>query len=93
MIFLIQYHQKTATRSFFKTYADSERLLAESDMLAMEIDDNRQQLNSEIVLLQAQSEAHLRQSHSRYFGNLMLPDTFDLPYRKVLAQYRPKRVN
>ncbi len=57
-------------------------------MLGMELDDNRQQLNSEIVLLQAKSEAHLRTTHSRYFGNLMLAESFDKPYRKALARFQ-----
>jgi hypothetical protein len=43
-------------------------MLAQKDILNLELEDNRLQLNSEIVLLQAATEEQIKYTHSRYFG-------------------------
>ena len=70
MIFLIQYDRQKGELVRLETYSDLERKTAEESRLILEIDLNRQHINHEVVLLQAQDENALRRTHRRYFEDL-----------------------
>jgi len=53
----------------FRVFEDSERRKAESSRLDIELDLNRRGVDHEVVLLEAASEAALRRTHRRYFGD------------------------
>ncbi|CAN5849761.1 hypothetical protein BH18ACI5_BH18ACI5_04290 [soil metagenome] len=70
MIFLIEYHRaerRVLTRAIF---ADHDFVAAENARVALEIIANRDKLDREVVLLQAPTEAALRQTHRRYFEDI-----------------------
>jgi hypothetical protein len=70
MIFLIQYDRARGEIVTFKTFSDSERRAAEEARLEMEIGLNRDEVDREVVILEAESEEALRRTHRRYFENL-----------------------
>jgi hypothetical protein len=51
-------------------FSDSERRVAEDARLELEIRLNRNSVDHEVVLLEADSEEALRRTHRRYFENL-----------------------
>ena len=67
MIFLIEYDRPEGRIVTFKTFTDSERSLAESTRLEIELELNRKRIDHEVVILQAGSEEALRRTHRRYF--------------------------
>lgn len=69
MIYLIQYNRPTATLVALRRYDDVERIKAQSDRLALEIDLNQRGVNHEVVMLEAANEEALRNTHQRYFEN------------------------
>ena len=69
MIFLIEYHRAEGRIVTFKTFADSDRSMAERTRLQIELELNRKHIDHEIVLLQAATEEALRRTHRRYFEN------------------------
>ena len=61
--FLIKYHRPTGALEILKF--DS---LREATLRRLELDKTNNDPNVEIVAVASESEAHLRQSHSRYFS-------------------------
>lgn len=70
MIFLVEYDRRAARRISLRTFADNERAEAQDCRLALELELHRRGVDHEVVLLQAESEAALRLTHSRYFETL-----------------------
>ncbi len=70
MIFLIEYNRKEGQIVTFEKFSDIERHKAESSRLDMELRLNRLGIEHEVILLEAASEAALRQTHRRYFESL-----------------------
>jgi hypothetical protein len=70
MIYLIEYNRPEGRLVTFKIFAESERSKAQALRLEIELDLNRQKIDHEVVLLQAESQAALRRTHGRYFYNL-----------------------
>lgn len=70
MIFLIEYEPARGRLITMKSFEDSEREVAEGVRLKIEIDRHAKQLEHEVLLLEASSEAALRKTHRRYFENV-----------------------
>lgn len=70
MIFLIKYNRKEGIVLETKSYNDSDRQTAENARLEMELSLIHNGIDQEVVLLDANSENDLRQTHRRYFENL-----------------------
>ncbi len=70
MIFLIEYDRSRGEIVSFETFSGSERRVAEEARLDLEIRLNRNTVDHEVVLLDADSEEALRRTHRRYFENL-----------------------
>jgi len=70
MIFLIEYNRRKGSIVSFRDFNDSQRREAEDSRLGIELDLNRQGIDHEVVLLEAQSEDALRVTHRRYFEDL-----------------------
>jgi hypothetical protein len=70
MIFLIEYDRARGEIVTLKRFYDSERRAAEEARLEMEIGLNRDEVDREVVILEAESEEALRRTHRRYFENL-----------------------
>ena len=70
MIFLIEYDPRRAQIVEFKSFSDEDSSIADDERIARELDLNRQGIDHEVVLLQAQSENALRRTHRRYFEDL-----------------------
>jgi hypothetical protein len=68
--FLIQYDRPLGEIVTFKKFADSDRGVAEETRLEMEIGLNRDEVEREVVILEAESEEALRRTHRRYFESL-----------------------
>jgi len=69
MIFLIEYNRPEGRIITFKVFAESDRSEADKLRIEIELDLNRRQIDHEVVLLQAESEVAIRQTHGRYFYN------------------------
>ena len=70
MIFLIEYNRRQGRLVTFKVFAESERSKAQDLRLEIELDLNRRNVDHEVVLLEAESEAAIRRTHGRYFYDL-----------------------
>lgn len=70
MIFLIEYDRERGQILRLETFNDSERRSADEARLEMEIGLNRDEVDREVVILEAESEEALRRTHGRYFENL-----------------------
>lgn len=70
MIFLIEYDRSRGEIVTLETFLDSERHAAEEARLEMEIGLNREEVDREVVILEAESEEALRRTHRRYFESL-----------------------
>jgi hypothetical protein len=70
MMFLIEYDRARGEIVTLKTFSESERRIAEEARLEMEIGLNRDEVDREVVILEAESEEALRRTHRRYFENL-----------------------
>ena len=70
MIFLIEYDRARGEIVRFEAFPDSERHVAEDTRLDVEIGLNRDEVDREVVILEAESEEALRKTHRRYFENL-----------------------
>ena len=68
MIFLIEYNRQKGKLVIIKKFTD--RLKAEKKRLEIELKLNKQKIDHEIVLLEADKESTLRQTHQRYFETL-----------------------
>ena len=71
MIYYIEYSREEQKMLSFLPYPESERAAAQAHALKREIELSRLPggLKLEIVMLEADSEATIRNTHSRYFGN------------------------
>ncbi len=78
MIFLIEYNRGEGCVISFRSFDDSQRHEAENSRLDLELDLNRKGIGSEVVLLEAENEEALHQTHRRYFESL----------RQILSQKR-----
>lgn len=67
MIFLIVYNRPEGRIVNLTTFSDSDRSEAEKSRLEIELDLNRERIDHEVVLLQADNEKVLRRTHRRYF--------------------------
>jgi cell fate (sporulation/competence/biofilm development) regulator YmcA (YheA/YmcA/DUF963 family) len=70
MIFLIEYDRSRGVLSSISTFDDAERAAAENERLKRELELHRTHQQREIVLLQAESEAALQETHRRYFADV-----------------------
>ena len=70
MIFLIEYNRQKGRIVKFDKFRDSDRVKAEKKRFALELDLNRKKIDHEVVLLEAERESVLRQTHRRYFATL-----------------------
>lgn len=70
MIFLIQYDRRKGHLISMDSFRDSERKNAQDALLALERRLNKNGDNTEVVLLEAQSEDLIRKTHRRYFEDL-----------------------
>ncbi len=70
MIFLIEYNRSRGEIVTFEAFADSEGGIAEDARLELEIRLNRNNVDHEVVILEADSEAAVRRTHRRYFESL-----------------------
>lgn len=67
MIFLIEYDRQKGTIITFVSFSDLEKKTAESRRISLEVERHHEGGATEIVLLEAASEAALRRTHRRYF--------------------------
>ena len=70
MIFLLEYDRSRGDLSSIRSYSDADRELAEIERLRREIELHRDAVQREIVLLQAESEGALKETHRRYFEGI-----------------------
>lgn len=70
MLFLIEYDRQRGRLVSFGHFDDSQRQIAEDARLELELALNRSGIDHEVVLLEASTEAALRESHRRYFEDL-----------------------
>jgi hypothetical protein len=70
MIFLIEYDRRQGRLVSLKSFDESDRRSAEQARLELELRLNKLRITHEVVLLEAQSEYALRQTHRRYFETL-----------------------
>jgi hypothetical protein len=81
MIYYIEYSREQQKTLSFLPYLDSERIAAQAHALQRERELSRLPggLKMEIVMLEADSESTIRNTHSRYFGNPLDMAIFTLP--------------
>jgi hypothetical protein len=70
VIFLIEYNRSEGRIVSFLDFEDSQRQEAENARLEIELDLNRQEVDHEVVLLEAASKDALLLTHQRYFADL-----------------------
>ena len=70
MIFLIEYNRSEGEIVTFREFDNAQRLEAEDARLEIELALNRQGVEHEVVLLEAENEAALHRTHQRYFADL-----------------------
>jgi hypothetical protein len=70
MLFLIEYNRKQGRMVTFRSFADSEGVTAQDQRLELELELNATDVDHEVVILEAESEAAIRLSHARYFYDL-----------------------
>ena len=67
MIFLVDYDRKKGEILLFKRFRDDQRTEAQRERLDIELSLNGSRASREVVLLEADDEKTLHQSHQRYF--------------------------
>jgi hypothetical protein len=70
MIFLIEYDRPKGRIITLQRFKETERRKSETLRLEIELELNRQNVEHEVVLLEAADEAALRLTHRRYFEDL-----------------------
>ncbi len=80
MILLIEYDRRKGQIVRSRQFDDAQRREAEDARLQIELELNRTKLEHEVVLLQAATEAAMRQTHRRYFEDL-----------RQISEARPRR--
>lgn len=71
MIFLIEYDRSVGTVTHMSPFVDADRKKAEDARLHVELVLNQRGVQKEVVLLEAENEEALRQTHRRYFENIV----------------------
>lgn len=71
MLFLIEYDRDKGKVVELSRFSDSDRQVANSARLNLELELNRRGIEHEVVLLEAEDEAALRRTHRRYFEDLL----------------------
>lgn len=83
MIFLVEYDRHAGKLISMRTFESSDRKVASQSRLELEISLMSQGLSREVVLLEAASEAALRETHGRYFrGIKQMGGELDLSSRR-----------
>jgi hypothetical protein len=72
MIFLLEYDRSRGELLSIQPYADADRHVAENARLERELQLHHSGLQREIVLLQAENEDALRETHRRYFEDITM---------------------
>ena len=67
MIFLLEYDRRHGKLCKFKQFSDADRVQAQHERLAIELELKRSQEPREVVLLEAADEDTVRRTHKRYF--------------------------
>jgi len=89
MLFLIEYDRPSGTLVQFRKFEDTERQAAQDARLELELKLNHEDLQREVVILEAPSEEDVRHTHGRYFKGL--PELVkELQDRVRLAPLRKK---
>lgn len=70
MIFLIEYDRSEGRLVSCRAFSDAQRAEAEDVRLQIELEHHRNNLDREVVLLEADTEAAIRKTHRRYFEDL-----------------------
>jgi hypothetical protein len=70
MIFLIHYNRREGKIVRSSPFQDSQRREAEDVRLQTELELNRNNIEHEVVLLEAESEDAMRRTHRRYFEDI-----------------------
>ena len=70
MIFLIEYGRERGRLVTIKSFRDIDREEAKESRLKLELELNRNDIENEVVLLEATSEEAVRRTHRRYFEDL-----------------------
>lgn len=70
MIFLIEYDRDSGLIVTLRPFEEAERRKAEDSRLELEVALNRRRISREVVLLEAETEEALRETHQRYFNDL-----------------------
>lgn len=70
MIFLIDYDRDRGEIVSFRRFDNSERDEASEKRLQLELDNSRNGIFREVVLLEAKDEIAVRRTHRRYFETL-----------------------
>jgi hypothetical protein len=83
MIYLIEYDRANGTLVGLWPFATVDSALANTERMKLELARMRSNTAREIVILEANSEDQLRQTHRRYFEQLR---TLADPETSVLAQ-------
>jgi hypothetical protein len=67
MIFLLEYDSRHGKLCKFKQFSDTDRVQAQRERLAIELELKKSQEPREVVLLEAADEDTVRRTHKRYF--------------------------
>ncbi len=70
MMFLIEYDRKQGRIVTSHNFEDKQRGEAVAKRLEMELNNNRNKIDHEVVLLEAASQEALERTHRRYFASL-----------------------
>lgn len=70
MIFLIEYDRSQGQLITCRAFSDDRRGEADDLRLDIELEHNRNGIDREVVLLEAENEAAVRKTHRRYFEDL-----------------------
>lgn len=71
MLFLIEYDREQGKVLEILGFSESEKEVANTARLNLELKLNRRGVEHEVVLLEAEDEAALRRTHRRYFEDLL----------------------
>ena len=83
MIFLIEYDRSRGALVQLSGFQPDEAAAANSSRLKLELERMRSKIGHEIVILEAESEDHLRKTHRRYFEQI---DTLADPDSPLLTR-------
>ena len=70
MIFLLQYDRRKGRIVSMESFSAAERTKVQDMLLTLELQQNQNGTNTEIVMLEAESEEALRITHRHYFEDL-----------------------